>query len=124
MWVLRTVNDDVLTVDAVNCTKTAVLVESVISAVAVTNSPSFALQVTGTCPTIQVDKTDSGQIYLGKECIDVEIFTAKCSAINVSLPDPDAGGEEGVFIERAVPEMLRTVIKGKQLLTNIVEHSG
>lgn len=100
------------------------LVNSVISSIAVTNSPSFAVQVTGTCPTIQVDKTDSGQIYLSKDCLGVEIFSAKCSAINVSLPDPTAAGEEGVFVERAVPEMMRTVIKGGQLVTNIVEHSG
>jgi adenylyl cyclase-associated protein len=108
----------------VNCTKTSVLVVSVISSISIANSPSFALQVTGTCPTIQIDKTDSGQVYLSKDCLGVEIFTAKCSAINVSLPDPDAGGEEGVFVERAVPEMLRTTIKNGQLLTNIVEHSG
>ena len=107
-----------------NCTKTSVLVSSVISAISVTNSPSFAIQVTNTCPTIQVDKTDSGQVYLSKDCLDVEIFTAKCSAINVSLPDPEAGDEEGVFMERAVPEMLRSVVKDGHLVTNIVEHSG
>ena len=95
-----------------------------ISSISVTNSPSFALQITGACPTVQLDKNDSGQIYLSKECLGVEIFTAKCSAINVSLPDPEADGEEGVFVERAVPEMLRTVVKDGRLSTNIVEHSG
>jgi adenylyl cyclase-associated protein len=109
---------------SVSCTKTSVLVSSVISSISVTNSPSFAVQITGTCPTIQIDKTDSGQVYLSKDCLAVEIFTAKCSAINVSLPDPDAGGEDGVFVERAVPEMLRTVVKDGRLATNIVEHSG
>lgn len=109
---------------SVSCTKTSILVSSVISSISVTNSPSFAVQITGACPTIQIDKTDSGQVYLSKDCLGVEIFTAKCSAINVSLPDPDAGGEDGVFVERAVPEMLRTVVKGGRLATNIVEHSG
>jgi len=111
-------------VNLLNCTKTSVLASSVISSISVTNSPSFALQVTGSCPTIQLDKTDSGQIYLSKECLGVEILTAKCSAINVSLPDPDAGGEEGVFVERAVPEMLRTIVKDGHLVTNVIEHSG
>jgi adenylyl cyclase-associated protein len=74
-------------------------------------------------PTIQLDSTDSGQIYLSKECLGIEITTAKCSSINVSLPD---GDEEGVFVERAIPEMLRTVVSegGKELTTTIVEHSG
>lgn len=106
----------------VNCTKTSILVESVISSISVTNCPSFALQITGNAPTIQIDTTDGGQIYLSKDCLGVEITTAKCSAINVSLPVE--GEEEGVFVERAVPEMLRTTIKDGKLVTSIVEHSG
>ncbi|KAH8117508.1 adenylate cyclase associated N terminal-domain-containing protein [Phellopilus nigrolimitatus] len=109
-------------VTLVNCTKTSVLVESVISTISVTNSPSFALQITGAAPTIQLDSTDSGQIYVSKESLGVEITTAKCSSINVSLPVE--GEEDGVFVERAVPEMLRTTIKDGKLVTTIVEHSG
>lgn len=107
---------------AVNCVKTSLLVESVISSVSVTNSPSFALQITGKAPTIQLDSTDSGQIYLSKDCLDVEITTAKCSAINVSLPVE--GEEDGVFAEAPVPEMFRTKIVGGKLVTTIVEHAG
>ena len=40
------------------------------------------------------------------------------------MHDGFEGEEEGVFDERAMPEMLRTVIKGGQLVTNIVEHTG
>jgi len=109
-------------INLANCTKTSVLCESVISVVSVTNSPSFALQITGTAPTIQIDSTDSGQVYLSKECLRVEITTAKCSSINVSLPVE--GEEDGVFVERAVPEMLRTTISKGKLVTTIVEHSG
>ena len=74
------------------------------------------------CPTIQLDSTDVGQIYLSKDSLAVEITTAKCSSINVSLPVE--GEEEGVFEERAVPEMLRTTVSGGKLVTTIVEHSG
>ncbi|THH08213.1 hypothetical protein EW145_g2859 [Phellinidium pouzarii] len=109
-------------VTLVNCIKTSVLMHSVIASISVTNSPSFALQITGTAPTIQLDSTDLGQIYLSKECLAVEITTAKCSSINVSLPVE--GEEEGVYVERAVPEMLRTTIKDGKLVTAIVEHSG
>ncbi|EAU88236.1 adenylyl cyclase-associated protein [Coprinopsis cinerea okayama7 len=105
-----------------NSSKTAVLVESVVSSVSVTASPSFTLQVTGTAPMIQVDSTDSGQIYLSNSSLNAEITTAKCSAINVSLPVP--GEEDGVFDEHPVPEMLRTVVKDGKLVTTVVEHVG
>lgn len=104
------------------CTKTSVLVDSVISSVSVTASPSFAIQITGSVPTIQLDSTDSGQIYLSKNCLGVEIFTAKCSAINVSLPVE--GEEEGIFEEKPIPEMLRTLVQDGALVTGIIEHKG
>ncbi|KAG1718504.1 adenylate cyclase associated C terminal-domain-containing protein [Suillus lakei] len=106
----------------VNCTKTSVLVESVVSSVSIMKSPSFTLQITGVAPTVQIDSTDSGQIYLSKQCLDVEITTAKCSAINVSLPVE--GEEDGVFEEQAMPEMLKTVVHNGKLVTTIVEHAG
>jgi adenylyl cyclase-associated protein len=109
-------------VTLINCTKTSVLVESVISSVSVTKSPSFQIQITGTAPTIQIDSTDSGQIYLSKACLGVEITTAKCSAINVSLPVE--GEEDGIFQEQALPEMLKSVVRDGRLVTNVVEHVG
>ncbi|KAJ7685036.1 cyclase-associated protein [Mycena polygramma] len=109
-------------VTLINCVKTSVLVDSVVSSISVTNSPSFALQITGSAPMIQLDSTDSGQIYLSKGSLAAEITTAKCSAINVSLPVE--GEEEGVFEEQAVPEMLRTVVKNGKLVTTVVEHVG
>ncbi len=107
---------------SVNSTKTSVLVHSVVSSVSVTASPSFQLQITGTAPMIQLDSTDSGQIYLSKDSLTTEITTAKCSAINVSLPVP--GEEEGIFEEQAVPEMFKTVVQDGKLVTTIVEHTG
>ncbi|KAJ7172633.1 adenylate cyclase associated N terminal-domain-containing protein [Mycena filopes] len=106
----------------VNCVKTSVLVDSVVSSISVTNSPSFALQITGSAPMIQLDSTDSGQIYLSKGSLAAEITTAKCSAINVSLPVE--GEEEGIFEEQAVPEMLKTVVVNGKLTTTVIEHVG
>ncbi|CAE6404544.1 unnamed protein product [Rhizoctonia solani] len=105
-----------------NCKKTSVLIESLVASLSITSSPSFTVQITGLAPTIQIDNSDSGQIYLSKQCLGVEIITAKCSAINVSIPEE--GEEEGVFVEKAVPEMLRTTVQNGKLVTNIVEHSG
>lgn len=109
-------------VTIINCTKTSVLVESVIASVSVTNSPSFTLQITGSAPTIQLDSTDSGQIFLSKDCLSAEITTAKCSSINISLPVE--GEEDGIFDEKPVPEMLLTKIQDGKLVTTVVEHVG
>ncbi|KAF8479017.1 adenylate cyclase associated N terminal-domain-containing protein [Russula ochroleuca] len=105
-----------------NCTKTSVLVESVISSVSVTNSPSVTLQITGSAPTVQLDSTDSGQIFLSKDCLGTEITTAKCSSINISLPVE--GEEDGIFDEKPLPEMLLTKIVDGKLVTTVVEHVG
>lgn len=71
---------------------------------------------------VQLDSTDSGQIYLSKDSLSAEITTAKCSAINVSLPVE--GEEEGVFEEQAVPEMFKTTVVNGKLVTSVVEHTG
>jgi adenylyl cyclase-associated protein len=99
-----------------------VLIDSVVSSVSVTKSPSFQIQITGTAPMVQIDSTDSGQIYLSKSSLDAEITTAKCSSINVSLPVE--GEEDGVFTEQPIPEMLRTCVKDGKLVTTVVEHAG
>jgi adenylyl cyclase-associated protein len=49
-------------------------------------------------------------------------MTAKSSSINVNLPVE--GEEDGVFTEKAIPEMLRTVVKDGKLVTAFVEHSA
>jgi len=71
---------------------------------------------------IQLDSTDSGQIYLSENSLNAEIITAKCSAININLPV--ISQEAGVFDEQPIPEMFKTVVKDGKLVTSIVEHSG
>lgn len=71
---------------------------------------------------IQIDSTDSGQVYISKDSIDVEITTAKCSSINISIPV--AGEDDGIFDEQPVPEMLKTTIQKGKLVTTTVDHMG
>lgn len=109
----------------VSSSKTSVLLDTIVSSLSITSSPSFTVQVLGRVPTVLIDSTDSGQVYLSKECLDgnTEIITAKSTSINISLPDPDEK-EDGLFVEKAVPEQLKTVVKDGKLVTTIVEHSG
>ncbi|GAA5957589.1 hypothetical protein JCM3765_001446 [Sporobolomyces pararoseus] len=109
-------------VNLVNCPKTSVLIDSAVSALSVSNSPSFTVQILGKVPTLLIDGCDGGQVYLSKSSLDTEIVSAKCSALNISLPVE--GEEEGIFEEKAVPEQFKTVVKDGKLVTSVVEHSG
>ena len=104
-----------------SCQKTGVLLESVVAAVDVVNCKSIQLQILGKTPTIALDKTDSGQVFLSASCLDVEILTAKCSAININIPEI---GENGDYAERPVPEQLKSTIVDGKLITVPVEHAG
>lgn len=108
-------------VTMVACKKTAVVLESAVSSLSITSSPSFEVQITGMVPTVQIDTTDGGQVYLSKAGMDmVEVITSKTSGINISVPT----GDEGDFEERPVPEQMKSTIKGGKLVTEIVEHKG
>lgn len=105
----------------VNCKKTSLVLDSAVSSLSITSSPGFEVQITGTVPTVQVDTTDGGQVYLSKECMEtVEIITSKTSGLNVSVPT----GEDGDFQEKPVPEQMKSVVRGGKLITEIVEHAG
>lgn len=106
---------------SVNCHKTAVVLDSAVSQLSITSSPSFEIQITGIVPIITIDTTDSGQIYLSKACMDtIEVVTSKTSSINISVPS----GDDGDFVEKPVPEQMKTVVQGGKLVTTIVEHAG
>lgn len=108
-----------VTIDS--CKKTAIVLEHVLSALEVVNCKAVQLQILGKAPTAVIDKTDGLQVYLSKECVDIEVFTAKSSEVNVSIP-PLKEGED--FIEKAVPEQLKSVVVNGTLVTSIVEHKG
>ncbi|KAI8060944.1 adenylate cyclase associated N terminal-domain-containing protein [Gongronella butleri] len=105
-----------------SCTKCGVALDSVVSTVDIVNCKSFGLQVFHVTPTIAIDKCDSGQVYLSKECMGVEILSAKSSSLNILVPDLQA--DDGDFKELPVPEQLKTTIVDGKLVTTTVEHTG
>jgi adenylyl cyclase-associated protein len=98
--------------------KCGVLVENVVSTLDVVNSKSITLQITGKAPTVAIDKSDGLQLYLSKECKDIEVFTAKSSALNILTPS----GED--YTELPVPEQLKTTVENGKLVSVAVEHKG
>jgi adenylyl cyclase-associated protein len=94
------------------------LVTSVVSTIDVVNCKSVQVQITGTTPTMVVDKTEGLQVYVSKESINLEVFTAKSSEVNLLFE------EMGEWIEKAVSEQFKTVIRGGKLESIAVEHKG
>lgn len=103
-----------------NCTQVSLVIDSLVSAVDVIKSPRFELQVLGFLPTIMLDQVDAAAIYLSRESLGTEVFTSKCSGINVNLPGLD--GED--YEERALPEQVRSVVRDGIIVSEIVQHSG
>lgn len=83
--------------------------------------PNFALQVLETVPTILLDQVDGATVYLSKDSLNTEIFTSKCTSVNIYLP-PEA--EDGDYKEENVPEQFRSYVMNGKLVTEIVEHAG
>lgn len=84
-------------------------------------SPNFALQVLQSLPTIMLDQVDGASIYLSKESLATEIYTSKCSGVNVNVPP---AREDDDYRELPVPEQFRSFVKDGTLISEIVEHAG
>lgn len=104
-----------------NSTRLSLVIDSLVSSVDVIKAPNFALQVMGKLPTILLDQVDGAQIYLSHTSLGTELFTSKCSSINVNLP---GGTEEDDFLEEPLPEQIRSFISGGKMKSEIVEHAG
>ncbi|KAK6435600.1 suppressor of rasval19 [Oleoguttula sp. CCFEE 5521] len=103
-----------------NSPRLQLLVETLVSSIDVIKSPNFAVQITGTLPTIMLDQVDGATIYLGESSLATEVFTSKCSSINVVLPAQSGEDDK----ELPLPEQIRTFVRGGKLVSEIVEHAG
>lgn len=104
-----------------NCSQTSLVIDSLVSAVDVIKSPRFEMQVLGYLPTIMLDQVDVAAVYLSKESLGTEVFTSKCTAVNVNLPGMS---EDDDYVEKPLPEQLKSVVRNGVLVSEIVEHAG
>jgi adenylyl cyclase-associated protein len=98
----------------------SVIIDSLVSSVDVIKSAKFAIQVLGTLPTIMLDQVDGAIIYLSKESLGTEVFSSKCTSININVPGKT---EDDGYKECAVPEQIKTVIKNGVAVSEIVEYA-
>ena len=109
-----------------NSLRLSLVIDSLVSSVDVIKASNFGMQVLGTLPTILMDQVDGAQIYLGKESMNTEVFSSKCSNINLNIIDgQDNDNEDADYKEIPLPEQLRTYIdKNGKVVSEIVEHAG
>ena len=104
-----------------NCSRTNLIIDNLVSSVDVVKCPNFAIQVIEQVPTIMLDQVDGGAIYLSKDSLHTELYTSKCTSININVPPTS---EEDDYRECPLPEQIRSVIKGGRVVSEIVEHAG
>ena len=105
-----------------NCTGLSLLVESLVSSLDVIKSPKIQVQIDGVVPTLLLDQVDGATLYLGKDSLTTELFTSRCTSVNVVLPPTDDSDDEDK--ECALPEQIRSVIKNGAFASEVVEHAG
>ncbi|KAI9794730.1 MAG: hypothetical protein M1833_007387 [Piccolia ochrophora] len=109
-----------------NSPRLSLIVDSLVAAVDVIKSSDFAVQVLGAVPTLLFDQVDGATIYLGKKAEGVEMFTSKCSGVNVNVLEhaPGQKGDDGDYRECPLPEQIKSVVRRGKVLSEIVEHAG
>ena len=105
-----------------NCTQTSLVIDSLVSAVDVIKSPKFEMQVLGMLPTIMLDQVDGATIYLSKDTLHMtEVYTSKSTGVNINMPGET---EDDDYVEKPLPEQLKSTIRNGVLTSEIVEHAG
>ncbi|MCJ1403769.1 hypothetical protein MMC11_006992 [Xylographa trunciseda] len=99
----------------------SLVIDSLVSSVDVIKTPRFEMQVLGTLPTIMLDQVDGASIYLSRESIGTEVFTSKCTAVNINVPGRT---EEDDYKECPLPEQIKSVIRNGAVISEIVEYAG
>jgi len=101
-----------------NCNGLSIVIDSLVSSLEVIKSPNFAIQINGVVPTLLLDQVDGATLYLSAESLRTEIFTSKCTSVNVILP-PKEGADDDK--ECPVPEQIKSYIKDGVLVSEIIE---
>jgi len=102
-----------------DCYKTNLLFETAVASCDLINNNTVKVQVTGSVPTILVDKSDGVGIFLSKTSLETSIITSKSSEMNVSIP---SGVDD--YKEIPIPEQYVTKWDSKQgkLITETSSH--
>lgn len=103
-----------------NCSRLRLIVDDLVASMEVVNSSRVLIDINGSLPSVQLDKVDGATVALSQKNaankLWPEIFTSKCTSINIGL---GLESEEG-SIELPVPEQIRSRIENGKLVNEIV----
>ncbi|SMN18384.1 similar to Saccharomyces cerevisiae YNL138W SRV2 CAP (cyclase-associated protein) subunit of adenylyl cyclase complex [Maudiozyma saulgeensis] len=108
-------------VNAISLSETdgcSIVLDSSISGLDIIKCHKFGIQVEQSIPQISIDKSDSGAIYLSKDSLETEIYSSCSTSINVNLPI----GEDGDYVEHALPEQFQHKFTDGKFKSNVFEH--
>lgn len=116
-----TIPPKVKSIQVDKCTKTTIVVDSVVSTLNTVNCKSLHLVITGSVPIVAVDKTHGCQVVLNDKSVASapQLVTSNISEVNVLVPGKKAEDDP---IELPVPEQFNTVYKNWTLTTTPVSH--
>jgi adenylyl cyclase-associated protein len=105
-----------------NCCSLSIIIDSLVSSLDVIKSPKFALQINSVVPTLLLDQVDGATIYLSSQSLNTEVFSSKCTAVNVMLPPKEGTNDDTK--ECPVPEQIKSYVKGDVLVSEIIGYAG
>eukprot|EP01007_Sphenomonas_quadrangularis_P000722 NODE_1573_length_823_cov_284.775194_g1312_i0.p1 GENE.NODE_1573_length_823_cov_284.775194_g1312_i0~~NODE_1573_length_823_cov_284.775194_g1312_i0.p1 ORF type:complete len:247 (+),score=79.66 NODE_1573_length_823_cov_284.775194_g1312_i0:32-742(+) len=97
-------------VTLVECKKVCVQFQSLISTCEVTNCDGCEVQVLGSAPSVQIDKSDNIFVHLSKDSLSCELITSSSRGINVTVPNPEFPDET---VDLPVPEQFVSTVEVK-----------
>ncbi|TID30122.1 hypothetical protein CANINC_001284 [Pichia inconspicua] len=72
------------------CERVGVIIEKAISSVEVTKCSRCEVQVTDSVPIMNIDQSESTNVYLSASSLDTELYSSCCTALNVNVPGETA----------------------------------
>lgn len=114
-----TIKGKAATFNLSRCNRVGLLVQTMVASCDIVNCQNFGLQVTGTVPSLMIDQSGQGSIYLSEDSLGVDIFTSQTTAINVNLPE----GEPGAYREVPLGEQIVHNIVGENIKSQVVKHA-
>ncbi|KAK2750393.1 hypothetical protein FQN57_003873 [Myotisia sp. PD_48] len=117
------VNGKANAISADNCNGLSVILDSLVSSLEAIKCPNLALQLDGIVPTVVLDQVDGASLYLNQNSMNTEVFSSKCTAVNLILP-PSEENQDSDAKECPIPEQIRSYIKDGAIVNEIVDHAG
>lgn len=75
------------------CEKVGVVIDKAISSVELTKCKKCEVQVIDSVPIINIDQSESTNVYLSKSSLNVEIYSSCSTALNVNIPSQEDDGD-------------------------------